>query len=209
MRSIIAFIQLQVSKRRVLHAMQTRQTKRLRVTAVGSLTAHDEPPEDQETPLETPKQHPRSKKQRAKHPIPTSKHCSYFSTPSGNRFRIGTSGYHYDFWHADGSFYSNIPGKYEFEYYASEFDTVELNATFYRWFRDSVFDGWRARAAAIRPSFEYVIKAHQFYTHRKRLNIDSMFEESWSRFYQSCLRLGLTSVLYSFNSEKTSSWKII
>lgn len=35
----------------------------------------------------------------------------------------------------------------------------------------------------MRPTFEYVVKAQQFYTHRKRLNTDDAFAESWGRFW--------------------------
>lgn len=48
------------------------------------------------------------------------------------------------------------------------------------------------RAAAVRPSFTYVVKASQFYTHRKRLNVDDAFKESWGRFWVcgDCWRAG-------------------
>lgn len=39
------------------------------------------------------------------------------------------------------------------------------------------------RAAAARPSFEYVVKAPQLYSHRKRLHVDDAFRESWGRFW--------------------------
>ncbi len=52
------------------------------------------------------------------------------STKQGH-LRIGTSGYQYDHWR--GVFYPrNIPHKGWFAYYASHFDTVEVNNTFYR-----------------------------------------------------------------------------
>lgn len=46
------------------------------------------------------------------------------------------------------------------------------------------------RASAVRPTFEYVVKAQQFYTHRKRLNIDDAFTESWGCFWVGGLSLG-------------------
>ena len=55
---------------------------------------------------------------------------SKMSTQRGH-LRIGTSGYQYDHWR--GGFYPrNIPHKGWFAYYASHFDTVEVNSTFYR-----------------------------------------------------------------------------
>jgi uncharacterized protein YecE (DUF72 family) len=45
--------------------------------------------------------------------------------------RIGTSGYQYNHWR--GVFYPpDIPKKHWFVHYASRFDTVEINNTFYR-----------------------------------------------------------------------------
>lgn len=125
--------------------------------------------------------------------------CFFLSEPACH-LRVCTSGYHYDHWHVSGSIYDGISEKQEFSRYSAEFDCVELNATFYRWFRDGVFEGWKARAAAVRPSFQYIVKAHQFYTHWKRLNVDDQFKESWGRFWQSCQLLGehLGPVLFQF-----------
>lgn len=46
--------------------------------------------------------------------------------------RIGTSGWSYDHW--DGVLYRpHLPARDRLARYAAEFDTVELNASFYRW----------------------------------------------------------------------------
>lgn len=214
----IASIQLQNHLRRVLHAMNSRKPKRPLASTEVALSLHEEPPEEQETPQpaqnnspkprregqETPQHaqdiHLRPRRRGAKRSVPTSEHCSYFSTTPGTLFRLGSSGYTYKFWHSEGSFYHNVPEQHEFQYYASEFDTVEINATFYRWFRESVWDNWRVRATSIRPSFEYVIKANQYYSHMKRLNVDDKFKASWAKFYASCQRLGphLGPILFQF-----------
>ena len=48
-----------------------------------------------------------------------------------NRIYIGTSGWTYDDW--TGPFYpQNVKGADRLEFYAEKFDTVEVNATFYR-----------------------------------------------------------------------------
>ena len=53
--------------------------------------------------------------------------------------RIGTSGYQYDHW--KGVFYpGGLPKPKWFEYYASNFSTVEINYTFYRLPEIKVFD---------------------------------------------------------------------
>ena len=183
--------------------------KRSRGAAVSP--SHQGPSVPTEGPIflnqnsETEEEHPsrRRKGRRASTNCPSftppERLCFYLSEPA-SQLRVCTSGYHYDHWHVPGSFYDGISEKLEFPRYSAEFDCVELNATFYRWFKDAVFEGWRARAAAIRPSFEYVIKAHQFYTHWKRLNVDDKFKESWEKFWRSCQLLGphLGPVLFQF-----------
>ena len=77
--------------------------------------------------------------------------------------RIGTCGYWYDDWRK--IFYpENLP-KHEFlGYYAGEFDSVELNATFYRF---PEIKSLSAMAARTPGGFRFVVKAHQSMTHRR------------------------------------------
>jgi len=78
---------------------------------------------------------------------------------------IGTSGWQYR--HRRGKLYEPglATGRW-FERYASAFDTVELNVTFYRQPRPSVFEGWARRAP---DGFLFAVKASRFLTHIKRL----------------------------------------
>lgn len=79
--------------------------------------------------------------------------------------RIGTSGWSYDHW--DGVLYPHgTPTRARLEHYVREFDTVELNASFYRWPRDSTFAGWRSR---LPDGFAMSVKAPRGLTHAKRL----------------------------------------
>jgi uncharacterized protein YecE (DUF72 family) len=56
--------------------------------------------------------------------------------------RIGTSGYHYDHW--KGVFYpEDLPKTEWFSYYGRQFDTVEINNTFYRLPEATTFEAWR------------------------------------------------------------------
>ena len=126
-------------------------------------------------------------------------------TGLGSHIRICCSGYVYEDWHSPGSYYEGLPKRsdVEFSRYAEDFDTVELNGTFYSWNPPSTFETWKKRADSVRPSFEYALKASQFYTHKKRLNIDEYFKESWKRFYNDrVLRLQshLGPVLFQFPS---------
>ena len=91
---------------------------------------------------------------------------------------IGTSGWTYDHWR--GSFYPETLAKsHWFDYYPSCFPAVEINATFYRAFKDQTYLNWRERAP---QGFGYVLKAPKTITHRKYL-VDT--EEEIKAFYRS------------------------
>ncbi|MEA3366208.1 MAG: DUF72 domain-containing protein, partial [Candidatus Hydrogenedentes bacterium] len=79
--------------------------------------------------------------------------------------RVGTSGYQYDHW--KGVFYPDELSKNEwFEHYASHFDTVEINNTFYNLPETSTFKNWHDRAP---NSFRYALKFSRYGTHMKKL----------------------------------------
>ena len=59
-----------------------------------------------------------------------------------------------------------MPARTWFDYYATVFDTVEINNTFYRLPESPTFEAWRERAPR---NFLYAIKASRFLTHLKRL----------------------------------------
>ncbi len=85
--------------------------------------------------------------------------------PSLGGLRIGTSGYQYDHW--KGLFYpEDLPRQRWFEHYAREFDTVEINTTFYHLPAASTFEVWRNQAPA---GFCYALKFSRYGTHIKRL----------------------------------------
>ena len=79
--------------------------------------------------------------------------------------RIGCSGWVYKHWR--GVFYpEGLPQKRWFEFYAAEFDTVEINNSFYRLPSGDTFDKWRKQAP---PGFCYAIKANRYLTQAKKL----------------------------------------
>jgi uncharacterized protein YecE (DUF72 family) len=79
--------------------------------------------------------------------------------------RIGCSGWNYKAWR--GHFYpQDLPASAWLARYASVFDTVELNNTFYRLPAASTFTGWREQT---RPEFLMAVKASRYLTHLKRL----------------------------------------
>lgn len=77
----------------------------------------------------------------------------------------GTSGFAYKEW--KGSFYpQGLPDREMLSYYASQFDAVEINSTFYRMPSPSVLEGWAHQTPG---HFRFVLKASRQITHRKRL----------------------------------------
>ena len=108
------------------------------------------------------------------------------STAAGtNRIHVGCSGWVYRHW--KGGFYpAGLTQKRWFEHYASAFDTVEINASFYRVPLAMTFDGWREKAP---PGFRYALKANRFMTHMKKL-LDC--EQPLGEFIALARRLGPT-----------------
>jgi uncharacterized protein YecE (DUF72 family) len=89
------------------------------------------------------------------------------AAPSAQRgtARVGCSGWSYRQWR--GPVYPpEAPARSWFGLYAERFDTVELNATFYRLPAATTVEGWRAQAP---PGFTYAVKVGQFGTHRRKL----------------------------------------
>lgn len=78
---------------------------------------------------------------------------------------IGTSGWTYDDW--AGRFYpSGLPRSRWRDHYASHFDTVELNASFYRWPGVRPFESW---SRTLPPGFTMSVKASRWVSHGHRL----------------------------------------
>jgi uncharacterized protein YecE (DUF72 family) len=99
------------------------------------------------------------------------------------RIRIGTSGYMYRHWR--GVLYpARLAQRAWLERYASVFDTVELNATFYRLPSTDSVERWRD---AVPASFTFAVKGSRYLTHMKRL-LDA--DEGLRRFYQPVSRFG-------------------
>ena len=93
------------------------------------------------------------------------------------RAYIGTSGYSYKSW--DKTFYGDTPKKLQLEYYAQQFPTVEINATFYRLPSEGMVLGWRDR---VHPDFLYAIKGSRFITHMKKMaNLDGALDIFFDR----------------------------
>jgi uncharacterized protein YecE (DUF72 family) len=97
--------------------------------------------------------------------------------------RIGTSGWTYKHW--EGIFYpSELPKSKWLEYYCRHFDTVELNASFYRLPKRETFRNWKARTP---DNFLWGVKGSKFITHTRRLENPA---EPLDRFYTAAVGLG-------------------
>lgn len=79
--------------------------------------------------------------------------------------RIGTSGWSYDHW-AGVLYAPGLPAARRLDRYAEIFNTVEVNASHYRWPRDSTFAGWAQR---LPRGFTMSVKAHRGLSHYRRL----------------------------------------
>ena len=79
--------------------------------------------------------------------------------------RIGTSGYHYKHWL--GRYYpAGMKANEMLKHYLKDFDTVELNNTFYQLPNESTFDAWRDNTPR---DFLYAVKGSRFITHMIKL----------------------------------------
>jgi uncharacterized protein YecE (DUF72 family) len=97
--------------------------------------------------------------------------------------RIGCSGWVYKHWR--GLLYpEGLPQRLWFERYAQEFDTVEINNSFYRLPPPETFDKWRKQAP---PGFCYAVKANRFLTQAKKLK---ECEEPLERMMSAVRHLG-------------------
>ena len=80
--------------------------------------------------------------------------------------RVGCSGWNYEHWR-NGVFYPpRLPPRHWLDFYAQHFDTVEINATFYRLPRESAVANWVRESP---PDFLFAVKMSRYVTHIKRL----------------------------------------
>ena len=79
--------------------------------------------------------------------------------------RVGVSGWSYEGWR--GRFYPlELPRRRQLEYLGERFDSVEINASFYRLQRPEHYRAWRAQTP---PGFLFAVKGSRFITHNKKL----------------------------------------
>jgi uncharacterized protein YecE (DUF72 family) len=115
----------------------------------------------------------------------------YSETVPRPDLRIGCSGWQYRDWR--GNFYpEDLRQARWFEYYATRFDTVEINSSFYRLPERETFARWRGSAP---KGFLFAVKASRYLTHMKKLKDPA---EPLERLFANVRALGsrLGPVLY-------------
>jgi uncharacterized protein YecE (DUF72 family) len=91
--------------------------------------------------------------------------------------RIGCSGWNYAHWR-ERVYPKGLPQRRWLEHYATLFETVEVNNTFYRLPRREAVASWVEQSPA---GFVFAVKASRYLTHVKRLRD---MEEGVARFYE-------------------------
>jgi uncharacterized protein YecE (DUF72 family) len=115
--------------------------------------------------------------------------------------RLGTSGFSYDDW--IGPFYGEGQARTEWlPFYAEEFDTVELNVTYYRVPSQKVVAGWADRTPA---EFVFSVKANRELTHeRKRPDFEPFVNSLDPLIRSGKLACVLAQFPYSFHPNPTN-----
>ncbi|HJU62538.1 MAG TPA: DUF72 domain-containing protein [Candidatus Binatia bacterium] len=123
------------------------------------------------------------------------------------RIHIGTSGWHYKHWR--GSFYDpDARAADMLRFYVQQFDTVEINNSFYRLPTKAALQNWRDVAPG---KFCFAVKGSRFLTHMKKLKDP---EPGLGRFFDRVETLGrkLGPILFQLppgwqcNSERLASF---
>lgn len=94
-----------------------------------------------------------------------------------NNVYTGTSGFSYRHW--QGAFYpEDIPALRQLEFYAENFNTVEINSSFYHLPKKATYEGWQKRTP---DHFRFVIKGSRYITQFLQLKNTG---EAVTRFFE-------------------------
>ncbi len=117
--------------------------------------------------------------------------------------RIGTSGWSYNHW--KGVFYPESLSKNKWlEFYSKYLDTVEINSTFYRKFKETTYKNWFKRTP---ENFIFSLKIPKLITHNKRLKeTENEIEEfiTITKSLKNKLRIYLIQLPPSFKFDYTT-----
>jgi len=104
---------------------------------------------------------------------------------------LGCSGYYYNQWKS--LFYpEKLPKTKWLQYYAQNFNTVEINNTFYRFPTEKLLQGWYDKTPS---NFKFTVKANRSITHARKFHNT---QDQTKRFYElaSLLKDKLLCVLF-------------
>ncbi|MCD6115367.1 DUF72 domain-containing protein [bacterium] len=106
---------------------------------------------------------------------------------------IGTSGWVYSHW-KEVFYPSKLSSSDYLKFYSRQFNTTEINYSFYHLPRPATFQKWYQQTP---KGFVFSVKASRFITHIKRLK---NVEEAWSQFIENALNLKekLGPILFQF-----------
>ncbi len=102
--------------------------------------------------------------------------------------RVGCSGWNYADWR-ERVYPPRTPASRWLAHYATLFDTVEVNSTFYRLAKPAAVAKWVEQTP---PDFVFAVKASQFLTHMKRL---TNIEQGIERYYAAIAPLAASPKL--------------
>ncbi len=90
---------------------------------------------------------------------------------------LGCSGFYYNHWR--GLFYPEKLSKTKWlNFYTTQFSTVEVNSTFYRFPTTQLLQGWYTKTPA---DFKFTLKANRLITHQKKFH---QTQPATRRFYE-------------------------
>jgi uncharacterized protein YecE (DUF72 family) len=117
---------------------------------------------------------------------------------------LGTSGWYYSHW-IDRFYPKSLEKNKWLEFYSREFDTVEINSTFYRFPFDNMFKGWYNKTP---KNFVFSLKANRLITHVKRLRNAEQYLDS---FYKQAkfLKEKCGSILFQFPPSMKKDVKLL
>lgn len=108
------------------------------------------------------------------------------------QFHIGCSGFYYNHW--KGLFYpEDLPKSKWFGFYTDQFNTLELNVTFYRFPKLSTFESWHQKSPA---HFSFAVKAPRLITHYKQFHDTAEIMQGYYATMQEGLKDKLGPVLF-------------
>ena len=111
-------------------------------------------------------------------------------------WKIGCSGYHYPEW--KGLFYPrDIPQRKWFEFYCENFNTLELNVTYYKFPSVEILKNWYSRSPA---GFSFTVKAPRYITHFKKFAEAQRMLQDFNNATREGLSEKLGCVLFQFPS---------